>query len=60
MRLVLVQRIEGTTTVDDETIETIDQIQADVIELREKVDQLLWHFRIEDVTEPNTENEDQS
>jgi len=46
--------------VDDETTETIDQIQADVIELREKLDQLLWHFRIEDVTEPNTENEDQS
>ena len=46
--------------MDDETIETIDQIQAGVIELREKLDQLLWHFRIEDVTAANTENEDQS
>ncbi len=44
----------------DATIETIDQIQVDVIELREKLDQLLWHFRIGDTLDPDTENEEQS
>ena len=46
--------------MDDETIETIEQIQVDVIELREKLGQLLWHFRIGDILDPDTENEDQS
>ncbi len=41
--------------MDDETIETIKQIQADVIELKEKLDQLLWHFRIEDIPEQSAE-----
>ena len=42
--------------MDEETIETIEQMQADLIEIREKIDQLLWHFRIGDVLEQQTED----